>query len=155
MARIIRILNDVIVIGKDDGTITEARIMDLNFMPVVGDEVEVFQSETQLIVSKKENRIQNNPQEGININISNNNNNNNDPSASYIANGKKAVNKIVYCILAFFLGGIGIHKFYAGRIGTGILFIIFSWTFIPAFIAFVEFVVALCKQSDPNGNILV
>ena len=73
----------------------------------------------------------------------------------YIANNTKAVNKVVYCLLAFFLGGIGIHKFYAGKIGTGILFILFCWTFIPGIIAFIDFIIGICKKSDANGNILV
>ena len=59
------------------------------------------------------------------------------------------------CLLAFFLGGIGIHKFYVGKIGAGILFILFCWTFIPSFIAFIELIVGLCKKADANGNILV
>lgn len=72
-----------------------------------------------------------------------------------VANGKVSVNKLVYCILAFFLGGIGIHKFYAGRIGSGVLYLIFFWTFIPSIIAFIEFIIGICKQPDQNGNILV
>lgn len=47
-------------------------------------------------------------------------------------------NKTVAGLLALFLGGFGIHKFYLGRIGIGIVYLIFCWTFIPAFIAFFE-----------------
>lgn len=31
--------------------------------------------------------------------------------------------KIVALILCFFLGGLGIHRFYVGKVGTGILYI--------------------------------
>ena len=50
--------------------------------------------------------------------------------------------------LAFFLGGIGAHKFYLGRVGWGILYLLFCWTFIPAVIAFIEFIVYLCMSDD-------
>jgi len=42
-------------------------------------------------------------------------------------------------ILAFFLGGIGIHKLYLGS-GKWWLYLIFCWTFIPAIIALIEFI---------------
>ena len=32
--------------------------------------------------------------------------------------------RLAVTLLAFFLGGIGIHRFYLGKIGTGILMII-------------------------------
>ena len=51
-------------------------------------------------------------------------------------------------LLAFFLGGIGAHKFYLGRVGWGILYLLFCWTFIPAVIAFIEFIVYLCMSDD-------
>lgn len=41
-------------------------------------------------------------------------------------------------LLALFLGNIGIHKFYMGNTGMGILYLVFCWTFIPGFIAFFE-----------------
>jgi TM2 domain-containing membrane protein YozV len=51
--------------------------------------------------------------------------------------------KFVAAILAFFLGGFGIHHFYLGNIVPGILYLVFCWTLVPAFIAFVEFIVFL------------
>lgn len=41
-------------------------------------------------------------------------------------------------LLALFLGGVGAHKFYMGDIGMGILYLLFSWTYIPAIIGLIE-----------------
>lgn len=46
--------------------------------------------------------------------------------------------RVVAAILAFLLGGIGVHKFYLGQIGWGIVYLLFSWTFIPMFISWIE-----------------
>ena len=43
--------------------------------------------------------------------------------------------RIAAALFALFLGGIGVHKFYLGQVGQGILYLLFFWTFIPAFIA--------------------
>lgn len=48
------------------------------------------------------------------------------------------VNKIAYALLAILLGGIGIHRFYARRFVSGILYILFCWTAIPAILGIVE-----------------
>jgi len=56
--------------------------------------------------------------------------------------------RVVAIILAFFLGGLGIHKFYLGRIGWGIIYLIFCWTFIPSLIAFIEFIIYLCTSDE-------
>ncbi|MBR5662994.1 MAG: TM2 domain-containing protein [Bacilli bacterium] len=69
-----------------------------------------------------------------------------------ISGGYKG-NKTAYCLLAFFLGGIGVHKFYIGKVGTGLLYLFFCWTFIPGILAFIDFIIGLCKNSDEYGNI--
>lgn len=65
------------------------------------------------------------------------------------------VNKVIYIVLAFFLGGLGVHKFYAGKIGTGIIYLLFSWTFIPEIISIFEGIIAIFKTADANGDIMV
>lgn len=57
--------------------------------------------------------------------------------------------KNVAAILALFLGGIGVHKFYLGRIGAGFLYLIFAWTFIPAMLGLIDFfILALMDNED-------
>ena len=73
----------------------------------------------------------------------------------YMPTNKKVVNKLAYVLLALFLGGFGIHNFYAGKTGQGILFLLFFWTAIPAIVAFIQAIIALCQPSDANGNILI
>ncbi len=41
-------------------------------------------------------------------------------------------------ILALLLGSFGIHKFYLGKAGMGVLYLLFCWTYIPGIIAFIE-----------------
>lgn len=36
------------------------------------------------------------------------------------------VNKAIYVIVALFLGGLGIHKFYADKFGQGLFHLLFS-----------------------------
>lgn len=80
---------------------------------------------------------------------------------------ERRVNKWIYILLALFLGGLGLHNFYAGHtmlgviwlilfglgvilslIGIGWLLIILLWI-----VAVVQAVIALCKNSDAEGNI--
>lgn len=46
-------------------------------------------------------------------------------------------------ILTFFLGGIGMHKFYLGKAGAGIAYFLFCWTFIPSVLALIDFIMML------------
>lgn len=65
------------------------------------------------------------------------------------------VNKVIYILLAVFLGSFGIHKFYAKKNLQGILFILFSWTAIPQILAIISAILAVFNPSDENGNIVV
>lgn len=55
-------------------------------------------------------------------------------------------NQNLAIVLALFLGGLGIHKFYLGKIWLGFVYLFFFWTFIPAFVGFIDFI-RLCVMS--------
>ena len=40
--------------------------------------------------------------------------------------------------LAILLGGLGIHKFYLGQPGWGIIYALFCWTFVPMILGVLE-----------------
>lgn len=144
--KVIQIQGGTVYIGKDDGTFQTLPLTAFTFVPAIGDEVEIYSNGQETIVARKTspsatgNQRHQHPGYGTSY-----------KQATYI--GPHVVNKVVYCVLAFFLGGLGIHKFYAGRIGKGILYILFCWTCIPSIIALIEFIMALCKPADANGNI--
>lgn len=53
------------------------------------------------------------------------------------------------CVFAFFLGGVGVHKFYLGKIGQGVLYAVFAWSFIPALIGLIDFIrLAMMTQDE-------
>jgi len=57
--------------------------------------------------------------------------------------------KFVAVILCFFLGWLWIHKFYLWQYWMWFLYLLFSWTLMPAFIAFIEmFFIAFMKQEE-------
>lgn len=60
-------------------------------------------------------------------------------------------NRGIAIVLAFFLGGFGLHKFYLGNNVAGIIYLLFSWTLIPSILAFFDFL-GLVLMSDEGFN---
>ena len=135
MTKIIKITKDNVLVGMEDGSIEEFKKEELNFSPALGDEVQVFKAPQGSIVSKASSAWTDRP--------------------VYYQEQGRSVNKVVYCLLAFFFGGLGFHKFYAGKVAAGILYILFVWTFIPALVAFIDLIIGLTRPADANGNIIV
>ena len=57
-------------------------------------------------------------------------------------------NRILAALLALFLGGFGIHKFYLGQKVWGIVYLLFFWTLIPAIVAFVEAILLFIMNDE-------
>jgi TM2 domain-containing membrane protein YozV/Tfp pilus assembly major pilin PilA len=55
---------------------------------------------------------------------------------------RKGRSKVAAGLLAIFLGGWGIHRFYLGQ-WWGLFYLLFSWTMIPSVVSFVEGIVFL------------
>lgn len=83
-----------------------------------------------------------------------------------IKDNRHRVNKVIYFLLAFFFGTIGAHKFYAGRVVTGILFLLFAFigwlfTFVLGLgllllcflevVAFIQGIIVLMKPTGEDG----
>lgn len=56
--------------------------------------------------------------------------------------------KSTTALLAFFLGGLGIHRFYLGQTVMGLVYLVFCWTFIPALIAFFDFFIFIFMSEN-------
>lgn len=65
-----------------------------------------------------------------------------------VAYGVGQRSRLAAALLAIFLGGIGIHKFYLGKVAQGVLYILFCWTLIPAIIGFIEGILYLVMSDQ-------
>ena len=62
--------------------------------------------------------------------------------------GKKNIFRLTAGILAILLGGLGVHKFYLGKMGLGVLYLCFTWTFIPWVVGIIEGIIYLTKTDE-------
>lgn len=66
------------------------------------------------------------------------------------------LNKILYIVILFFLGGLGIHKFLNGRILPGIVQIVLGFLIVGAIIWLIELIYDIIKlESDENKEITI
>ena len=63
------------------------------------------------------------------------------------------VSKGIYILLALILGGIGAHKFYAGKWLQGIIYLVFVWTYIPVALSLIDVFIAMFTPADEYGQI--
>lgn len=137
------------LIGFDDGHTESFALTCFNYTPMVGDVVTIYNKDSNPIIVKAETA--NTQQQG----------NNGAGSQNVYVNvnqtvpNTKPVNKIAYCLICLFFGGLGFHQFLAGKIGSGLLMLFFCWTWIPAIIALIQLIKALCTPADANGMIYV
>lgn len=70
---------------------------------------------------------------------------------------QKVVDKLTYIILALTFGKLGIHKFFAGKIFAGIIYLLLGSIPIVSVIVYIfiffDLIIALCKRADERGNI--
>ena len=55
--------------------------------------------------------------------------------------------RTVAVLLALFFGGIGAHRFYLGKVRSGLLYLLLCWTLIPGLVAFFEALRWLCMSN--------
>lgn len=64
-------------------------------------------------------------------------------------------NKLMYILLAVFLGIFGAQYFYSGQKKKGFLSLCFFWSVVPFFVGLYCALVALFLKADTNGNIKI
>ena len=69
------------------------------------------------------------------------------------AAGAPGKSKITALLLCIFLGGLGVHRFYVGKIGTGIVWLLTGGVFGIGWIIDIV-MIAVGKFKDKQGNIL-
>ena len=172
--KIVKVNGDQCYIGLDDGTIKTVGLQNLDFAPNIGDQVEIYEGDSALYVLKKtpqfnggsgvnfgNTRDNTGLQSNINNSNSSNNSNNNtnnekrENEKHSRTKEKKRVKKVAYILLAIFLGIFGVHKFYADKTSSGVLYIVFMWTGIPFIISFFEGIAAIFMKADDEGYIYV
>ena len=62
--------------------------------------------------------------------------------------------RLVAFILCFLLGGIGIHRFYVGKVGTGILTIVTLFGFLGIWPLIDMVMIIIGKFRDKQGRLL-
>ena len=62
--------------------------------------------------------------------------------------------RLVALLLCFFLGGLGVHRFYVGKTGTGILQIVTIAGFLGIWVLIDFIMIIVGKFTDKQGKVL-
>ena len=130
-AKILNVSDKSATIGFSDGTFKDVSFQELGFVPNAGDEIEFYVQGSKTVYVQDSGFA-----------VSRN-------------DGKKAVDKVTYILLSFFLGDFGVQYFYAGRGLAGAFSAMFFWMALPQIIGWIEAASALFKKSDSDGKIIV
>lgn len=127
MSKIIKINDTTVTIGKEDGSCIEIGKGFLTFVPSIGKKVEVYTNGNDYTVIPIESEVPQSvptpaappaqPQIIINNSNSNQNINLDDHEDA------KQINKWTAFLICWFFGWAGIHRFYEGKIATGVLWL--------------------------------
>lgn len=79
--------------------------------------------------------------QSVNVTINNN------------ASGVSPKSRLVAFLLCTFLGGLGIHRFYVGKAGTGVLWLLTLGCFGIG--SFVDWIMILCGSFNDNNGLVV
>ena len=60
----------------------------------------------------------------------------------------KISRRVAAAIFAIIFGSFGVHRFYLGQIGWGILYVLFCWTLIPAVAGLIEGILYLTMSEE-------
>ena len=60
----------------------------------------------------------------------------------------KISRRVAAAIFAILLGSFGVHRFFLGQIGWGILYVLFCWTLIPAVAGLIEGILYLTMSEE-------
>ena len=167
MARILKIdtTSGACTIGMDNGGVRIVHVNEIDYdYPMVGDFVDVVEKEHDVLITKRSSPSTASTSQAWGTAGTSQNSYEEWPQASNMPYGQqaygqepyrkgKAVSKLGYVLFAIMLGTFGAHKFYAGKTGQGIIYIVFFWTGIPTIVGLVEGIIALTKPADANGNI--
>lgn len=149
MIKIIELNENTVTLADSKGKIKEFARVHCNFEPQIGDIVELFDNNNKPIIHKvtEEEKSMAFVQNSMNID----------------GETTGQVNKIIYILLAIFLGNLGVHHFYANNSSKGIKYLLVSvllfWLFIPIVVIWIlcimDAIKAASAQSDAYGNISI
>lgn len=142
-AKVLKTAGIEVILGLKNGETLTLPRSQFGFDPIVGAEVELYRNGEEYIVAPATSTTMGIQTQGFKVREGGD------------RSGTIKVNKIIYILLAFFLGSFGIHKFYEGKNIKGVIYLLLCWTFIPGLLGIIEAILMALKPADSNGLVQV